>query len=66
MVEAGRVELIKLEVGHPTACTPSHRNAVAAGSVGIGGVSIRFAGSAGGQHHRVGAEGFNASILGVE
>ena len=66
MVEAGRVELIELEVGHSAARTPCHRDAVAAGSVRIGGVPIRFAGTAGGQDHRVGAEGFNVSILSVE
>ena len=66
MVKAGRVELIELEVGHSTARTPCHRDAVAAGSVRIGGVSVRLTGPAGGQYHRVGAESFNASVLGVE
>ena len=66
MVEAGWVKLIEFEISHSTASAPCHRDAVPAGSVGIGGVSIRFAGPARGQHHRFGAEGFNASRFGVE
>ena len=66
MVQAGWMKLIELEVGHSTACTPRHRDAVPAGSVGVGGVSIGFAGAPGGQHHRIGAERFNASVFRVE
>jgi len=66
MVEAGWVKLIEFEIGHSTASAPCHRDAVPAGSVGIGGVSIRLTGSARSQHHRIGAQGFNASGFSVE
>ena len=57
VVQAGRVELDELHVGHPASGAPAHGDAVAGRDVGIGGVEIDLAGAAGGQHGMAGAEG---------
>ena len=51
-----QVELVELQVGHSTARTPGHGNAVTAGAVRVAGVEIRLAGAAGCQHHGPGLE----------
>jgi hypothetical protein len=52
MVEAGRVELDELHVGHAATGAPCDRHAVAGGRIGVGGVEIHLAGAAG-SHCRV-------------
>ena len=51
MIQAGGVELVELHVGDPTAGTPGHCDAVAAGTVGVAGIEVGLARAAGGQHH---------------
>ncbi len=57
VVQAGRVELDELHVRDPAARAPGHRDAVAGGGVGIGGVEVDLAGAAGRQHGVRCAEG---------
>lgn len=42
MIQRGRVELIKFEIGNPAACAPRHSNAIARRNIRIGGVLINF------------------------
>ena len=51
VVQAGRVELHELHVGHAAAGAPGHGDAVAGGGVRVAGVEIDLAGAAGGEHH---------------
>ena len=66
VVQAGRVELDEFHVGHPAAGAPGHRDAVAGGGVGVGGVEIDLAGAAGGQHGMPGGKGFDLAAGLVE
>ena len=56
VVQAGRVELDELHVRDAAAGAPRHRDAVAGGGVGIGGVEVDLAGAAGGQHGVIGGD----------
>ncbi|CAI8760512.1 hypothetical protein EMIT051CA3_10753 [Pseudomonas chlororaphis] len=47
MVEAGRVELVELQVGHPAARTPGHGDAIATGAIGVAGIEVDLGGTAG-------------------
>ena len=42
VIQRGRVELIKFEIGNPAACAPRHSNAIARRNIRIGGVLINF------------------------
>jgi hypothetical protein len=61
VVQAGGVELDELHVPHPAARAPGHRDAVAGGDVGVGGVQVHLAGAAGGEHRVARGEGEHAS-----
>ena len=60
VVQAGRVELDELHVRHATAGAPGHGNAVAGRGVGVAGVAVHLAHTAGGQHHRRSHQGLHA------
>src|SRR5690625_1628564 len=45
------VKLIELHIGYPTARTPRHRDAIAAGAVRVAGIQVNLAGASGGQHY---------------
>ncbi len=66
MVEAGRMELHELQVGHPAAGAPGHGDAVASGNVGIAGVEINLAGPASGDRHEAGEQGFHLAALAIQ
>ncbi len=51
--------------GDAAAGAPGHRDAVAGGGVGIGGVQVDLAGAAGGQHRVLGLEGQHLAGLDV-
>ena len=51
MVQAGGVELVELEVGHPAAGAPGHGDTVAAGAIRVAGIQVGLAGAAGGEHN---------------
>ena len=51
VVQARRVELDELHVADAAAGAPRHRDAVTGGGIGVRGVAVDLAGSAGGQHH---------------
>ena len=59
VVQAGRVKLDELHVGHPAARAPGRGDAVAGGGVGVGGVEVHLARAAGGQNGVAGAEGLD-------
>ena len=44
MVKAGGVELVELQIGHPTPRAPGDRDTVATRAVWVRGVAIGFAG----------------------
>ena len=60
------MELIELHVGDSAACAPSHGDAVAAGSVGITGVKVDFAGAAGCKYNYFGLKKCYFVSLAVE
>ncbi len=66
VVQAGRVELHKFQIGHPAAGAPRHCNAVAGRGVGIGCVEIDLTGAAGGEHGMAGGEGLNLAGVPVQ
>ena len=47
------MELIEFHIGCAAACAPGHSDAVATGSVRIGGVEVRLAGSTGCQSDKL-------------
>ncbi len=59
VIQAGRVELDELHVGHPAAGAPGHGDAVAGRGVRVGGVEVDLAGAAGGEHGVAGGEGLD-------
>ncbi|MCY1421134.1 hypothetical protein D9M71_367800 [compost metagenome] len=66
VVQAGRVELVELKVGHPATGTPGHGDAIAAGAVGVAGVQVDLGRAAGSQHGEAGAEGVDLSGIAVQ
>ena len=56
MVKAGGVELVELQIGHPTPRAPGDCDSVATGAVGVGGVTIGFARAPGGEYDGAGAD----------
>src|SRR5690606_12582930 len=66
VVEASRVELDEFHVGNTTAGAPGHRDAVAGGDVGVGGVEIDLACAAGGEHGVACANGRDVAAVDVE
>src|SRR5271163_227511 len=51
MVQAGGMKLAEFHIGHAASGAPSHRDSVARGAFGVGGVEVSAAGSAGCQNH---------------
>src|SRR5580698_4364956 len=59
MKQTGGMELNKFHIGDSRSCTPSHSHPVASRDIGVGGIEIDFAASAGGQDNSIAANGFD-------
>ena len=66
VVQAGRVELDEFHVSHAASGAPAHRDAVAGGSVRVGGVEINFTRAAGRQDGVVRGDGVDFIAQAVE
>src|SRR5690554_880369 len=66
VIQAGGMELVELQVGHPAACTPGHGDAIPRGAVRVAGVEIHLARAAGSQYGESGAEGLHMTAVAVE
>ena len=56
MVKAGGVELVELQIGHPTPRAPGDRDTVATRAVWVRGVAIGFAGPPGREYDGTGTD----------
>ena len=66
VVQAGRVELVELQVADPAAGAPGHGDAVAGVAVGIAGIKVDLARAAGGQHAEAGTEGIDFAAFPIQ
>ena len=66
VIKTGRMKLDELHVRDPAAGSPCHRDAVAGGGVGVGGVAIHLAGPARGQDDCTGSQGFDLLRVDVQ
>jgi hypothetical protein len=58
--------LIEFEISDATSCSPCHGNAITTRPIGIGGVDIRLASTAGGKHHSMRSKGIHFSGLFIQ
>src|SRR5690606_23521938 len=65
VVEAGRVELVELQVADPATGTPGHGDAVAAGAVRIAGIKVDLGCPTGGEHHEARVVGIHLAAAAV-
>ena len=65
MEQGGGVKLIKLEVRHPAASAPGHRDTVSGGNVRVRGVLIHLGGAARRQYHSLRPAGFHLLFISV-
>ena len=66
VVQARGVELVELQVGDPAARAPGHRNAVAAGTVGVARIEVDLGGAARGENGEACAIGIDFTAGAVE
>lgn len=66
VVQAGRVELVELQVADPAAGAPGHGDAVAGVAVGIAGIKVDLARATGGQHAEAGTEGIDFAAFPIQ
>ena len=66
MIQAGRMELVELHVGHAATCAPGHGDPVAGGEIGIAGIEIDLAGTAAGKHHERGLKNRHMARVAIE
>ena len=66
VVQAGRMELHEFHVSDPAAGAPGHGDAVAGRAIRVAGVQVHFAGAAGREHHRAGADRLDPPVAGLE
>ena len=66
VVQAGRVELVELQVADPAAGAPGHGDAVAGVAVGIAGIKVDLARATGGQHGEAGTEGIDFAAFPIQ
>ncbi|MNN22081.1 hypothetical protein D3C81_1354250 [compost metagenome] len=66
VVQAGRVELVELKVGHPAAGPPGHGDTVAAGTVRVAGVQVDLGRATGGQYGETRTEGVYFAAIAVQ
>ena len=64
--KAGGVKLIKFHIGDPTTSPPGDRNAIPAGPIRVGCITIGFARAASRQHHSAGFDGLNRGAVIVQ
>ncbi len=65
MKQAGRVELVKFQIGNPAAGTPGHCDPVTGGDVGVSRILIDLGGTTGCNHHGPCPTGFHLFAITV-